>query len=42
MRSGNVPLARALAAERFQARPDSPLSKIFVDRAQKLEISPLP
>ena len=40
MRSGNAPLARALAAERFQARPDSPLSKIFVDRAQKLGIPP--
>lgn len=36
MRSGNAPLARALAAERQQARPDSPLSRLFVDRAKGL------
>ncbi len=36
LRAGNAPLSRALAAERFQARPDSPLSRLFVERAQKL------
>jgi hypothetical protein len=34
LRAGNVALARALSAERFHARPDSPLSRIFVERAQ--------
>lgn len=33
-RSGNVALAAALAAERFAARPDSPLSQLFVKRAE--------
>ena len=36
MRSGNAPLARALAAERFDSRPDSPLSRLFVERAKGL------
>jgi hypothetical protein len=36
MRSGNAPLANALAAERFHARPDSPLSRLFVERADGL------
>ncbi len=33
-RSGNAALAAALAAERFAARPDSPLSQLFVKRAK--------
>ena len=36
IRSGNVALARALAAERFAARPDSPLSRLFAERASGL------
>ena len=36
IRSGNSALSRALAAERFHARPDSPLSKLFVRRAEIL------
>ncbi|MGO4833297.1 tetratricopeptide repeat protein, partial [Rhizobiaceae sp. 2RAB30] len=34
IRSGNAALAGALAAERFAARPDSPLSQLFVNRAK--------
>jgi hypothetical protein len=36
LRSGNAPLARALTAERFALRPDSPLSALFVKRAEAL------
>ena len=36
IRSGNSALSRALAAERFHVRPDSPLSKLFVRRAEIL------
>src|SRR5690606_40725931 len=36
MRTGNAPLAAALAAERHDARPDSPLSQLFVRRAAGL------
>ena len=36
IRSGNHALARALAAERFHARPDSPLSRLFLNRADAL------
>ncbi|MBO6718862.1 MAG: tetratricopeptide repeat protein [Rhizobiaceae bacterium] len=36
IRSGNAALSRALAAERLHARPDSPLSRLFVERAQGL------
>lgn len=32
-RAGDAPLARALSAERAMARPDSPLSQLFVRRA---------
>jgi tetratricopeptide (TPR) repeat protein len=37
IRSGNPTMARALASERFEARPDSPLSRLFRDRAEALE-----
>lgn len=40
MRAANVTLAQALAAERFHARPDSPLSRVFVERAAALGIAP--
>jgi tetratricopeptide (TPR) repeat protein len=33
LRAGDKPLSRALAAERFDARPASPLSRLFVERA---------
>jgi hypothetical protein len=33
LRSGDTALSRALAAERFDARPASPLSRLFVQRA---------
>jgi tetratricopeptide (TPR) repeat protein len=33
IRSGDTALSRALAAERLNARPDSPLSRVFVERA---------
>jgi hypothetical protein len=33
LRAGDVALSRALAAERFDARPASPLSQLFVNRA---------
>jgi tetratricopeptide (TPR) repeat protein len=33
LRAGDTPLSRALAAERFDARPASPLSRLFVERA---------
>lgn len=33
MRAGNAPLARALSAERADARPESPLSQLFLKRA---------
>jgi tetratricopeptide (TPR) repeat protein len=36
IRSGNAALARALAAERADQRPDSPLSQLFVQRAGKV------
>jgi hypothetical protein len=36
MRAGDRPLARALAAERILARPDSPLSALFSRRAADL------
>jgi tetratricopeptide (TPR) repeat protein len=36
IRSGNAPLARALAAERAAQRPASPLSQLFVQRAVML------
>ncbi|GAB5507794.1 MAG: tetratricopeptide repeat protein [Rhizobiaceae bacterium] len=36
IRSGNQALSRALAAERFHARPDSPLSRLFLNRADAL------
>ena len=36
LRSGNAPLARALTAERYALRPDSPLSALFVRRAEAL------
>lgn len=39
IRSGQPALARALAAERYHQRPDSPLSQLFVKRAKGL-ISP--
>jgi hypothetical protein len=42
LRAGNAPLAAALASERSHARPDSPLSRIFVERAQKLGTCPSP
>lgn len=32
-RAGDKALARALSSERFEARPDSPLSKLFMERA---------
>ncbi len=37
MRSGEARLAMALAAERQDARPESPLSQMFVRRAQSLK-----
>jgi tetratricopeptide (TPR) repeat protein len=37
LRSGNAPLARALTAERADQRPESPLSKLFVKRANALQ-----
>lgn len=36
IRSGDVALSRALAAERLHARRDSPLSRLFVERARTL------
>lgn len=33
LRAGDAPLSRALAAERFEARPASPLSRLFLERA---------
>jgi tetratricopeptide (TPR) repeat protein len=33
LRAGDVPLSHALAAERFDARPASPLSRLFLERA---------
>ncbi len=36
IRSGDQALSRALTAERLHARPDSPLSQLFVDRAGHL------
>ena len=36
MRTGEAPLARALSAERADARPESPLSQLFVKRAAGL------
>src|SRR5690606_17508386 len=36
MRAGNGPLARALSAERHDARPDSPLSAFLLRRARQL------
>jgi tetratricopeptide (TPR) repeat protein len=33
LRAGDVALSRALAAERFDARPASPLSRLFMERA---------
>jgi tetratricopeptide (TPR) repeat protein len=36
MRSGEAALARALSAERADARPESPLSQLFVNRAAML------
>jgi hypothetical protein len=42
LRAGNASLAAALASERSHARPDSPLSRIFVERAQKLGTCPSP
>jgi tetratricopeptide (TPR) repeat protein len=36
-RAGMAPLAAALSAERFAARPDSPLSQLFVKRAAPLD-----
>jgi len=35
-RAGNKPLATALASERYAARPTSPLSQLFVKRAEGL------
>jgi hypothetical protein len=32
-RSGNRPLAAALSAERTEAKPTSPLARLFVERA---------
>ncbi len=40
VRSGNRPLARALAAERAARRPDSPLARRFVERARRVPVSP--
>lgn len=37
IRSGDAALAQALTAERLHARPDSPLSKLFVSRAGNLD-----
>jgi tetratricopeptide (TPR) repeat protein len=42
LRAGNAPLAGALASERAHTRPDSPLSRVFVERAQKLGACPSP
>ena len=33
LRAGDAALSRALAAERLDARPASPLSRLFVERA---------
>lgn len=40
-RSGNARLAEALAAERFDTRPDSPLSQLFIDRAGLRPMAPV-
>ncbi|WP_379062100.1 tetratricopeptide repeat protein [Mesorhizobium sp. UC74_2] len=37
LRDGNTPLARALTAERALARPESPLSTLFMQRASTLD-----
>jgi hypothetical protein len=42
LRSGNGHLASALTAERAAARPDSPLSQLFVRRSAKLTAAPTP
>jgi len=42
IRSGDAHLASALTAERAAARPDSPLSQLFVRRAATLPASPTP
>ena len=42
LRSGNRPLAMALASERKELRPDSPLSQLFVRRAAHMAASPPP
>jgi hypothetical protein len=34
VRSGQSALAQALAAERIAAKPESPLARLFVTRAQ--------
>lgn len=36
LRAGQRPLAMALAAERHELRPESPLSRLFLDRSSKL------
>jgi tetratricopeptide (TPR) repeat protein len=38
IRSGQAPLAKALTAERHSARPDSPLSALFVRRAGQMDV----
>ena len=39
LRDGDVPLARALSAERALARPESPLSALFTRRATALDMN---
>lgn len=41
LRAGDTALAGALTAERREARPDSPLSQLFVRRAAGMEVSPV-
>lgn len=39
-RAGMTPLATALSAERFASRPDSPMSQLFVKRANAMKAAP--
>ena len=40
LRAGLQPLASALAAERLARRPESPLARLFVQRAARMEVQP--